>query len=71
MRSQLERDEITVSIATSLALLLVVLVMGPAVVGLVAWAADLPPVVVGALLLGVAAGAAWISGSYLWRHRLP
>jgi hypothetical protein len=71
MRSQLERDEVTVTIATSLALLLVVLVMGAALVGLLAWAADLPEVAVGATLLCVAAGAIWISGSYLWRHRRP
>jgi flagellar biosynthesis component FlhA len=71
MRSQLERDEVTVTIATSLALLMVVLVLGAASVGLLAWAAGLPGLAAGAMLLCVAAGAIWISGSYLWRHRRP
>lgn len=46
-------------------------VAGGAAVGLVAWAVDLPDVVVGALLLGVVATATWTSGSYVWRHRRP
>jgi Flp pilus assembly protein TadB len=71
MRSQLERDEVTVTIATSLALLLAVFVVGAAVVGLIAWAAEPPGVAIGTMLLCVAAGAIWISGSYLWRHRRP
>jgi len=71
MRSQVERDEVTVTIATGLALLLAVLVMGAALIGLLAWAVDLPRVAVGAALLCVVAAAIWMSGSYLWRHRRP
>ena len=71
MRSQAERDEVTVTIATSLAMLLGVSIVGGGAVGLVAWAAHLPDVVIGALLLGVLAAAVWTSGSYLWRHRRP
>jgi membrane protein YdbS with pleckstrin-like domain len=69
MRSQLERDEVTVTIATSLALLLAVLIIGGAALGLLGWAADLPEMAAGALFLFVSAAAIWISGSYLWRHR--
>ena len=61
----------TVTIATSLAMLLGVFIVGGAAVGLVAWALDLPEVVVGALLVGVLATAIWTSGAYLWRHRRP
>lgn len=71
MRSQLERDEVTVTIATSLAMLLGVTIVGAAAVGLLVWAADLPEAAVAALLLGVLATAIWTSGSYLWRHRRP
>ena len=71
MRSQVERDEVTVTIATSLAMLLGVFILGGAAVGLMAWAADPPRVVIAALLLGVGGTAIWTSGSYLWRHRRP
>jgi hypothetical protein len=71
MRSQAERDEVTVTIATSLAMLLGLSLVGGAGVGLVAWTADPPEGIIGALLLGVVATAIWTSGSYLWRHRRP
>ena len=71
MRSQTERDEVTITIATSLAMLLGWAIVGGAAVGLVAWAVDLPDVVTGALLLGVLATSIWTSGSYLWRNRRP
>lgn len=71
MRRQLERDEVTVTIATSLALLVVVMAVGGAGIGLLTWAADIPEVAAGALFLCIAATAIWISGSYLWRHRRP
>jgi len=71
MRSQLDRDEVTVTIATSLAILLGVFIVGAGAVGLLVWAADLPEVAVTALLLAVLATAIWTSGSYLWRHRRP
>lgn len=71
MRSQLERDEVTVTIASSIAMFLAASIVGAATIGLLVWAADLPEVVVAALLLGVLATAIWTSGSYLWRHRRP
>jgi hypothetical protein len=71
MRSQVERDVITVTIATSLVMLLGVCIVGAATVGLLAWAADLPEVAVASLLLAILAAAIWTSGSYLWRHRRP
>lgn len=71
MRSQLERDEVTVTIATSLALLMVVLVLGVAAAGLLAWATDFPDSVVATVLVCFLASAISANGSYLWRHRRP
>ena len=69
MRSQLDRDEQTVTIAATLALFVLVLLLGVAIFSLVEWAADPSAGVQHAFSIGVLAAAASIGLWYLVRHR--
>lgn len=71
MRSAAERDEQTVTIATTLALIIVVMLVGVAVVWLLNVTASPADDTGSRILLAAFVVAVAISGRYLSRHRRP
>lgn len=71
VRDQLARDEQTVTIATTLALFVVVLVAGGVVALLAAWVADPSERMQQVFAIATTAVATGVSLRYLLRHRRP
>jgi hypothetical protein len=69
MRSQAERDQQTVTIASALALFLGVLALGLPGLAIVAWTGELSDATGSALFTANVLVAALASGWYLARHR--
>lgn len=71
MKSQVERDAQTVTIATTLGLLVVVMLVGVVVLWLLDLMADPSSRTQGTIFLVALAAAVVVSGRYLLRHRRP
>lgn len=69
MRSQVERDAQTVTIATALGLLIAVMLVGVSLVWLLGSITDLASEDQAKLVAGTSAVAVAVSGRYLIRHR--
>ncbi len=71
MRTQTERDEQTVTIATSLTLLVALMLLGVAVLWVLHLVVDPSTAAQTTILLTALLAAVLVSGGYLLRHRRP